>query len=74
MSIPYISPENREKFQHVFKVGHGLYLDAHANPPESSWYIDRKNSTSARRLRANANAALAAADGYMWIYGERVRW
>lgn len=70
----FISPENREKFRQMFTVGHGLYLDAHVNPPESSWHIDRSGSTSARRLQANTTAAMAAADGYVWLYGERARW
>ncbi|WP_146390063.1 hypothetical protein [Allorhodopirellula solitaria] len=70
----YLSPENQAIFRQIFTVGHGLYLDAHVNPPESSWYIDRDGSTSAGRLRANASAALAASDGYVWLYGERARW
>ena len=30
--------------------------------------------TSAQRLTANVASALAAADGFVWIYGEQGRW
>jgi len=69
-----VSPENRERFRAQLLIGHGLYLDAHVNPPSSPWYIDRQGGTSAARLAANAAAALAASDGYVWIYGEQGRW
>ena len=70
----FVSPENREKLRNQTRVGHGIYLDAHVNPPESPWYIDRLGGTSDERLAANVSAALAAADGFVWIYGEQGRW
>ncbi len=70
----FVSPENRAKFNAQLLIGHGLYLDAHVNPPSSPWYIDRQGGTPAQRLTANVAAALAASDGYVWIYGEQGRW
>ncbi len=70
----FVSPQNRAKFRTQYDVGHGLYLDAHVNPPTSPWYIDRLGGTSAARLKANVSSALAASDGFVWIYGERGRW
>ncbi len=70
----FFSPENQEKFRRVFTVGHGIYMDAHVSPPGSKHHIDISGSTSARRLRANVASAVAASDGYIWIYGERGRW
>ena len=70
----FVSPENREKLRNQTRVGHGIYLDAHVNPPGSPWYIDRLGGTSAERLAANVSSALAAADGFVWIYGEQGRW
>ncbi len=67
----FISDEHRQKFRMQYDVGHGIYLDAHVNPPSSPWYIDRQGGTSAQRLTANVASALAASDGYVWIYGER---
>jgi hypothetical protein len=55
-------------------VGHGIYLDAHVNPPTSHWYIDRLGGTSAQRLTENVSSALKASDGFVWIYGERAKW
>ncbi len=69
-----VSPENRAKLRRQYDVGHGIYLDAHVNPPSSPWHIDRRGGTPAERLTANVTAALAASDGYVWIYGETGRW
>ena len=70
----FVSPQNRVKFRTQYDVGHGIYLDAHVNPPTSPWYIDRLGGASAERLKANVSSALAASDGFIWIYGEHGRW
>ncbi len=70
----FVSPENQDKFRNQLRIGHGIYLDAHSNPPTSPWYIDRLGGTPAQRLTANVASALAAADGFVWIYGEQGRW
>ena len=51
-----------------------MYLDAYWNPKGSPWYIDGLGGPRIERLRANTSAALAAADEYVWVYGERFRW
>ena len=43
-------------------------------PRSSPWYIDGLGGPRVERLRANTAAALAAADQYVWVYGERFRW
>lgn len=70
----FVSPENREKLRTQYYVGHGIYLDAHVNPPTSRWYIDRLGGTSAQRLTENVASALKASDGFIWIYGEKAKW
>ncbi len=70
----FVSPENQEKLRNQYYVGHGIYLDAHVNPPTSHWYIDRLGGTSAQRLAENVASALKASDGFIWIYGERAKW
>jgi hypothetical protein len=70
----FVAPEHRTKVRRQFCVGHSLYLDAYANPPGSSWYVDPMGSTPAARLAANLASALAASDGLVWLYGERGRW
>lgn len=69
-----VSPENRAKYRAAVEVGFGLYLDAYCNPPDSPWYIDGLGGQRVDRLRANARTALAAADQYVWVYGEKFRW
>ncbi|MFC1718512.1 hypothetical protein ACFL6S_32955 [Candidatus Poribacteria bacterium] len=70
----FVSPENREKLGKQYYVGHGIYLDAHVNPPTSRWHIDRLGGTSAQRLAANVASALKTSDGFIWIYGEKAKW
>lgn len=69
-----LAPENRAKYRAQVQVGHGIYLDAHGNPPGSPWYIDPMGGSRGARLEANVAAALHACDGYVWIYGEKGRW
>lgn len=69
-----LAPENRAKYRMQVQVSHGIYVDAHANPPTSPWYIDPLGGPRGARLEANASAALRACDGYVWIYGEKGRW
>ncbi len=69
-----VSPENRAKYRAQVQVSFGIYLDAYWNPKDSPWYIDGQGGPRVARLRANTSAALAAADEYVWVYGERFRW
>jgi hypothetical protein len=69
-----VSSENRAKYRAQVQVSFGIYLDAYWNPKGSPWYIDGQGGPRVERLRANASAALAAADQYVWVYGERFRW
>ena len=69
-----VSPENRAKYRAQVQVSFGMYLDAYWNPSESPWYIDGQGGPRVERLRANTSAALAAADEYVWVYGEKFRW
>jgi hypothetical protein len=69
-----VSPENRAKYRAQVEVSFGMYLDAYWNPKGSPWYIGGTGGGRVERLRANTTAALAAADQYVWVYGERFRW
>jgi hypothetical protein len=69
-----VSPENRAKYRTQVQVSFGLYLDAYWNSMGSPWYIDGLGGPRVERLRANTSAALATADEYVWVYGERFRW
>jgi hypothetical protein len=69
-----VSPENRAKYRAQVQAGFGIYLDAYWTPKGSPWYIDGRGRSRVERLRINTVDALAAADEYVWIYGEQFRW
>jgi hypothetical protein len=69
-----LAPEHQAKVRAQYRVGHGLYLDAHANPPGSKWHVPPLNGSGAARLEANVTAAFRASDGYVWLWGEKGRW
>lgn len=70
----FVSAENRGKMRQQFFVGHGIYLDAYSPPPGGKALYDFKEESPANRLAAFLAAALDAADGPVWIYGENARW
>jgi hypothetical protein len=69
-----VSPENRAKYRAQVQASYGIYLDAYQTPKGSMWYIDGRGGPRVERLRINTADALAAADQYVWIYGEQFRW
>ena len=73
-ALDFVSPENREKLRRQFFVSHGIYLDAYVPAPGAKPYFDFKERSPQNRLIAFASAALGAADGPVWIYGESAQW
>lgn len=69
-----LAAEHQTKYRTQVDIGHGIYVDAHVNPPGDAWHIDRKGTTSAARLEANVSEALRASDGWVWIYSNAGRW
>lgn len=69
-----IAPENRYKYRAQTQVSYGIYLDAYINAPPSIWRIELGGRSPADKLRENVASALAAADEYVWVYGEQYRW
>lgn len=70
----FVMPANRGKYRAQVQASFGFYLDAYVNPPGSSYYIGRESEPRVNRLEANLDAAVRAADEYVWIYGEKNRW
>jgi hypothetical protein len=70
----FITPANRTKYRAQVQASFGFYLDAYVNPPGSSYYLGRQGEPRVNRLEANLEAAVRAADEYVWIYGEKNRW
>ncbi len=70
-----IAPENRLKYRSQGQAGFGFYLDMFSNPEGHQHYRGPKDGgTRLDRLRENLSAALAAADQYVWVYGEHQCW
>lgn len=69
-----VVPENRAKYRNQVQTGFGIYLDAHVNPSTSPWYQGPLDGSRTARLRRNVSDALAAADEYVWLYGEKGCW
>jgi hypothetical protein len=70
----FVSPENRLKLRHQFRVGHGVYLDAYSPAAGAKPRLDFHGQSPSDRLMLCVSAALNAADGPVWIYGESARW
>jgi hypothetical protein len=70
----FITPSNRAKYRAQVQASFGFYLDAYVNPPGSSYYLGREGEPRGQRLENNLEAAVGAADEYVWIYGEKNRW
>jgi len=69
-----VAPENREKYRKQVQAVFGIYVDAFANPEGSKYYLPPLNGSRANRLRQVMSDAFAAADEYVWLYGERGCW
>jgi len=70
----FVTPANRPKYRAQVQASFGFYLDAYVNPPGASYYLGREGEPRVQRLEANLEAAVRAADEYVWIYGEKHRW
>jgi hypothetical protein len=70
----FVSPENRAKFSAQFRIGHGFYLDGYSPAPGGKARYDFKEQSALNRLTTFTAAALDAADGPVWIYGESAGW
>ena len=75
--ISLLAPENRAKYRARVRMGFGQYMDMYTNPEGSVYYHPPKDGSRLARFRENLAGALAAADGYVWLYGEKyqfVKW
>lgn len=73
-ALRLLSPENRAKYLAQGQAGFGFYLDMFLNPPGHRYSFPDDGILRLRRLERNLRCALAASEGYVWIYGEQCRW
>ena len=69
-----IAPENRRKWRAQGQASFGFYLDMYLNPPGHQYYYPPLDGSRLKRLQRNLAAARAAADEYVWLYGEQCNW
>ncbi|MCX7817638.1 MAG: hypothetical protein N2652_00225 [Kiritimatiellae bacterium] len=69
-----VGPDVQPVYAARVLAGFGIYLDMYINPPGSPWYFGELHGSRARRLLANLAAATAAADEFVWVYGEQCDW
>ncbi len=71
-----VAPELRQKYRSQVQSGFGFYLDMYTNPEGNVYYRGPKEDGGTRfdRLCDNLQAAIDAADQYVWVYGEKNRW
>jgi len=73
-AIHLVSPSNRPKYRQQVQAGFGFYLDMFLNEATNHYYRGPLNGSRLARLERNLAFAHAAADEYVWIYGEQCRW
>lgn len=73
-ALGLVAPENRQKYLAQLRAGFGLYLDSYINPTNSNWYFGPVNGSRLTHYAQNLAQATAAADEYVWVYGEKRSW
>lgn len=73
-ALGLVAPENRPKYLAQLRAGFGLYLDAYINPANSPWYFGPVDGSRLNHYHRNLEQATAAADEYVWVYGEQKAW
>lgn len=84
--VSVVTPENRPKYRALVRNSFGLFLDEYTMGPTrirggkeapNHWYRGARNGSRAEHFRENLEAAVRAADEYLWVYGEKfssIRW
>jgi hypothetical protein len=72
--LSLVAPEDRARYRAQVQVGFPIYMDAYVPSTKMPWHIEGKGRPLVDRLWSNTRAALAAADEYVWVYGEHFRW
>ena len=73
-ALSLIAPENRAKYRAHQLAGFGLYLDSYVVPTNSTWYMGPLDGSRLNHFVRNLEQAAAAADEYVWVYGEKHAW
>ena len=69
-----LSPENRSKYAAQVGVSFGIYLDMFTSPEGANWFAEPVDGSRLRHLERNLFQACEAADGHVWLWGEKNCW
>ncbi|MDO4574824.1 MAG: hypothetical protein Q4D98_06380 [Planctomycetia bacterium] len=71
-----VEPEYRQTYRSQVQCGFGVYLDMYTNDEGTLYYRvpEGREKTRLDRFMANLGSAVASADQYVWVYGEKNRW
>ena len=72
--ISLVSPENREKFRAQVLIGNAMYLDRYTNKKGAFYFTGPLSGSRLHQFDENLNAALRAADEYVWLWCEKFAW
>lgn len=72
--LPLVATTNRVKYRSQLSIGFGVYLDAYVSTNRTAFYRGPVNGSRLEHLRLNLKDAVANADEYVWLYGERFSW
>ena len=76
--LPLVEPENRIKYRGQLLVAPAHYLDSYVDINSGEFYMPPvEGGSRLDRFVENFNQTVYAADGYIWLYGERhpfIRW
>ena len=74
--LPLVAPEHRVRYRSELCASFALYPDAFSNAmsPGQYWYTPPKDGSRETHFRECLAEAFAAADEYVWLYGENGVW
>ena len=70
-ALGLVMPENRYRYRGGVRASFGLYLDSYICSDKSQFYMGPLHGSRLRHFVENAEQAADAAEGYLWLYGER---
>ena len=72
--LPLVEPENRVKYRGQLLAAPAHYLDSYVDIAAGEFYMPPvEGGTRLDRFVENFDQSVFAADGYLWLYGERHR-
>lgn len=74
-ALSMVEPENQAKYRAQMRAGFGLYIDAYTmSNTNSPFYRGPVDGSRLSHFEDNLSQAVSAADGWVWIYGEKSAW